>query len=76
MVWGPEWRQAIADRPEKGVSAAGGGSVWLKMPFKRRPGGALVASSCPNTLLLQPHSYLFSAPGCLVCPAAPIVLCS
>ena len=95
VVWRPKWHQAIANRPKKMVSAAGGvclkiaqhtrpggGSRRLKLPnsspflcgsqrelcllkfaqhMAQRPQGALVASSCPTPLLLQPLPHLFSA---------------
>ena len=32
VVWGPDASRAIANRPEKGVSAAEGGSVCLQLP--------------------------------------------
>ena len=51
VVWGPESRQAIANRLEKGVSAAGGGSVCLKLPNRRRPrgGGGAGCLKVPNS---------------------------
>ena len=39
---------AIAKRPEKRVPAARGGSGCLKLPSRRRSGGALIDLSCPT----------------------------
>ena len=48
VVWGPEWLWPSRTDRKRGFRRPGGGSSCVKLPSRRRSGGALIALSCPT----------------------------